>query len=260
MKTRDYTIQSVRHALDILEQFRGNSSELCVMDLSRRLQLPKNKIYKLIATLEHHNYLEQNISTKNYRLGIKNMELGQVAMRRMRRLGDSRSVMEALVRECNETLCVSILKGSHAVNMDAVVGDNHLRAIPPIGISIPAHCTAAGKVLIAGLTEEQRLHYVSSCLFKRYTTATITNPKLFLRHLEEVDRQGYALELEEQEVGVKSVSAPIRDYTSRTIGAITVYGPSTRFPDDRMEKELIPLVLKGAMEISDMLGYRQSEF
>ena len=251
-----YTILSVTHALDVLEQFRGDVGELGVTDLSRRLQLPKNKIFRLLATLEHRNYIEQNSCTGNYRLGLKTIDLGQAMLRQMGCLGNSRAVMEALVRECNETLCLSILKDFQTVNLDVVEGDNPLRVVPHVGVCLPAYCTSAGKVQIAHLAEEMLKRYVADCQFRRYTAATITDPKQLLQHLQQISRQGYALDLEELEEGVNSVAAPVRDYRANIIGAITFFGPSMRFKEERMKEELIPLLLRGATEISARLGYR----
>nr|WP_232278957.1 IclR family transcriptional regulator [Geotalea uraniireducens] len=256
----NYIIRSVCHALDVLEQFHGDDAELGVSDLSRRLQLPKNNVFRLLATLEHRNYVEQNRNTENYRLGLKTMEMGQMVIRQMGHLGNVRPIMEALVKECNETLCLSILKDFQNVNLDVIEGDNPLRFVPRIGEPLPAYCTSAGKVQIAHLAEEKLKLYIADCQFQRYTLATITDPKLLLRHLRQISQQGYAIESEELEDGARSVAAPVRDYTSNIIGAIAFYGPSTRFIEERMEKELIPLVLKGAREISAMLGHSRNGF
>lgn len=253
-----YTIQSVTHALDLLEQFHGDVAELGVSDLSRRMQLPKNKVFRLLATLEHRNYIEQNKSTENYRLGLKTMEMGQMVIRQKRHLDNVRPVMEALVRECNETFCLSIMIDFHSVNVHVIEGTNALRVVPCTGVRLPAYCTSSGKAQMAHLAEDKLKRYLAACRLQRHTPATITDPKLLLKQLQQVCRQGYALELEELEMGVKSVAAPVRDYTLNPIGAIACCGPAMRFTDERMKEELIPLVLEGASEISAMLGYPRS--
>ncbi len=77
------------------------------------------------------------------------------------------------------------------------------------------------------------------------------------KHLVQVAKQGYAIDNEELDVGVKCVGAPIRDYTRRIIGAVSISGPSMRFTDERLEKELIPLVMQASEEISAKLGYHK---
>ena len=79
----EYLIQAVSHALDLLEQFHGETDELGVTELSKRLKLHKNNVFRLLATLESRGYIEQNRVTENYRLGLKTLELGQTFIKQM---------------------------------------------------------------------------------------------------------------------------------------------------------------------------------
>jgi len=255
---KPYTIQSVIHALDLLEQFRGDTAEFSLSDLSRLLHLQKNKVFRLLATLEKRNFIEHNICTESYRLGLKNIEMGQIVVRQRRHLHNIRPVMESLAKECKETLCLSVLQDYHAINVHVVNGINPLRVVQRTGGRVPAYCTSAGKAQIAYFTEDKLNRYLESCQFQSYTPATIIDTKLLLKHLQQINRQGYALDLEELEVGVKSVSAPVRDHTSNAISAITCYFPATQPNDARIEDELIPFIIKGATEISEMLGYSRN--
>ena len=254
-RKNNYTIRSVSNALDLLEQFHGDVAEMGLTDLSRTLKLPKNNVFRLLATLQNRHYVEQNTTSEKYRLGFKTVELGQRVVRQLGRLNSSRAVMEELVRECNETVCVSILKDSCVVNLDVVECDHPLRVIPRVGVLLPAYCTAAGKSQLAHFAEETLKKYVSDCHLQPYTPYTITSRRELKAQLEQIARQGYAMEREELDIGVRSVAAPIRDYTSRIVGAVTLLGPSQRFDDQRMKETFVPLALKGAAEISGKLGY-----
>src|SRR5512136_3076117 len=170
----DYLIQSVSHALDLLEQFREDVDELGVTDLSKRLNLHKNNVFRLLATLESRNYIEQNRVTENYRLGLKTLELGQTYIRQMGLLRQSRPILERLVKECNETTYVAILKESHIVYLDVVETDLTVRVVPRVGARLPAYCTAAGKVQIAYMTDEELENYLPTKELKRFTPSTIT--------------------------------------------------------------------------------------
>jgi IclR family transcriptional regulator, KDG regulon repressor len=253
----DYLIQSVSHALDLLEQFRDEVYELGVTELSKRLQLHKNNVFRLLATLESRGYIEQNKVTENYRLGLRTLELGQTFVRQMGILRQSRPVLEALVRECNETSYVAILKDFHIVYLDVVETDLTVRVVPRVGSRLPAYCTAAGKVQIAHLSDEELELYLPPKELKPFTPNTITDRDALKRHLAKVNEQGYAIDDEELDIGVRCVSAPIRDYTRRIVGAISISGPSMRLATERIEKELIPMALKAAEEISLKLGYHK---
>ena len=253
----EYIIQAVSHALDLLEQFHGEVDELGVTELSKRLKLHKNNVFRLLATLESRNYIEQNKVTENYRLGLKTLELGQTFIKQMGLLRQSRPVLESLVKECNETTYVAILKDFHIVYLDVVETDLTVRVVPRVGARLPAYCTAAGKVQIAYMTDEELENYLPTKEMKRYTPKTITDRDELKKHLKLISKQGYAIDNEELDPGVRCVGAPIRDYTRRIIGAVSISGPSMRFTDERLEKELIPLVVHAAEEISSKLGYHK---
>lgn len=253
----EYIIQAVDHALDLLEQFQGDVDELGVTELSKRLKLHKNNVFRLLATLESRNYIEQNRVTENYRLGLKTLELGQTFIKQMGLLRQSRPVLESLVRECNETTYVAILKESHIVYLDVVETDLTVRVVPRVGSRLPAYCTAAGKIQLAYMTDEELDHYLPNRELKGYTSNTITDRDEFKSHLRKIAELGYAIDNEELDVGVCCVAAPIRDYTRRIIGAVSISGPSMRFSMERMENELIPLVQKAGEDISTKLGFHK---
>jgi IclR family KDG regulon transcriptional repressor len=253
----EYIIQAVSHALDLLEQFHDEVDELGVTELSKRLKLHKNNVFRLLATLESRNYIEQNKVTENYRLGLKTLELGQTFIKQMGLLRQSRPVLESLVKECNETTYVAILKECHIVYLDVVETDLTVRVVPRVGARLPAYCTAAGKVQMAYMTDEELEHYLPTKEMKRFTPKTVIDREELKRNLKQIAEQGYAIDDEEMDVGVKCVGAPIRDYTRRIIGAVSISGPSMRFTDERLEKELIPLVMQSGEEISHKLGYHK---
>ncbi len=252
---RNYTVRSVVNALNLLEQFQGDDAEISLSDMSRRLQLCKNNVFRLLATLQSRNYIEQNANSEKYRLGIKTVELGQTVVRQLGRFVEKRSIMESLVKECNETACLSILQDLCTVNLDVVECDHPLRVFPRIGDRLPAYCTASGKSQMAYLAEEVLKKYMKEFQLQQYTPYTITSPERLQNHLRQVAEQGYAIEDQELDLGVKCVAAPIRDYSSRIIGAIAMMGPVQRFDDERIRSTIPPLVVKGAAHISSELGY-----
>jgi len=231
--------------------------ELGVTELSKRLDLHKNNVFRLLATLESRHYIEQNRVTGNYRLGLKTLELGQNFIKQMGLLRQARPVLEQLVRDCNETTYVAILKEFQIVYLDVVETDMTVRVVPRVGAQLPAYCTAAGKVQIANLSDEELAKFIPAKELKRYTPNTVTDREALKKQLKQIVEQDYAIDDEELDLGVRCIGAPIRDYTRRIVGAISISGPSMRLTDERMEKELIPMVKKAAEEISGKLGYHR---
>ena len=254
----EYLIQSVAHALDMLEQFRDDVDELSVNDFRKNLHLHRRNAIKLLATLEYRNYIELNRVTDNYRLGIKTLQLSQSAVKKMKLHSQSMPILKSLTGICNETCYVGILKGTNVVYLDTVESPLPVRIVTKIGTMLPVYCTAAGKVLLASIMERDQKEAIPLPDIRQYTMNTITDTRHLIKQLETITMQGYALEDEEMDLGVRGVAAPIRDYTRRVVGALSISGPVMRFSEERMLNELVPMVKQAAGEISIRIGYDAS--
>lgn len=251
----DYMIQAVSHAFDLLEVFTEETPELGVTELSKKLKLHKNNVFRLLATLEAREYVTQNRATGNYQLGLKTLELRTNLIRQMALLPQARPVLLDVAHSCNETCYVAILKDFRCVYLDTVETTSVVRIVSRVGSRLPAHCTAAGKVQLALLDEHARERFFASRELARFTANTITDPEVLRRHLGDIAVQGFAIDDEELEAGVRGVAAPIRNYEDKVVGALIISGPSSRFGDERIREELAPLAVRGAQEISARLGY-----
>ena len=253
----EYIIQAVSHALDLLEQFHGDVDELGVTELSKRLKLHKNNVFRLLATLESRGYIEQNRATENYRLGLKSLELGQTFIKQMGLLRQAKPILEKLVTECNETSYVAIFKEGYIVYLDVVETDLTVRVVSRVGSRLPAYCTAAGKIHLAFMSDEEIEAVLPPGELKQYSANTLTDRDALKRELRQIAEQGYAIDNEELDSGVRCVAVPIRDYTRRIVGAVSISGPSMRLNDERIQKELVPLILQSGEELSTRLGYHR---
>ncbi|MBI1921261.1 MAG: IclR family transcriptional regulator [Geobacter sp.] len=251
----EYMIQAVSHALDLMEKFSEETPELGITELSKKLKLHKNNVFRLLATLETRGYVEQNRVTGNYHLGLKTLELRKNFIRQMDLLPQARPILLALAHECNETCYVAVMKEFRSVYLDVVETPQVVRIVSRIGSRLPAHCTAAGKVQLAYFSEKELVSFFAKRELTRFTPNTITDQEELRRHLQEIADQGYAIDDEELEAGVRGVAAPIHSYENRVAGALIISGPSMRFTDERIKRELAPLLVRAAGEISTRLGY-----
>jgi DNA-binding IclR family transcriptional regulator len=254
-KKSSYIIQSVTNALDLLEEFRGEETELGVTELSKRLGLHKNNVFRLLATLESRGYMEQNKVTGNYRLGLKVLELGQVFIKHMGLLKMARPILEEIVERCNETAYLGVIRDDRVVYVDVVEATRPVRVISRVGVGLPVYCSAVGKAQVAFESADEIERVLAENPMKRYTEHTLTDRGLFLAQLEEVRQQGYAVDDEEYDEGIRCVGVPVRDYTRRVISGISISGPAYRFTQDRLEAELIPLALEAGRKLSARLGF-----
>jgi DNA-binding IclR family transcriptional regulator len=250
----NYVIQSVSHALDVLEQFRGESEEIGVTELSKRLKLHKNNVFRLLATLESRDYIEQNKVTENYRLGLKCLQLGEAYVRQVGFLDQAKLILRELVKGTQESAFAALRKGMEIVPLDFVEPERIVRVVPFVGATLPLHATAAGKVHLAFESEGEFKETLPETL-KQYTRSTISDRAQLMREVGEVSEKGYAVDLGEYIEDVCCASVPVRDYARSLVGSLSVAGPSYRLTPDKMEKEIIPRVLEGGKELSRRLGF-----
>jgi len=252
----DYIIQSVMHALDILEAFKGSKEDLGVTEISKMLRLHKNNVFRVLATLETRGYIEQNKLTGNYRLGIKTFELGQTFLSQTGLLKQARPVMDDLVKSCNETVYVGVLREDRVVYLDIAETTQSVRVANRVGALLPAHCTAVGKAQLAYLSQDELDRIFTKAKLPAFTKHTLTEKDKLINHLRDVAKKGYSLDLEEFEVDVNCIGVPVMDYTGRVVAGICISGPGCRMAKKMMETELLPQVRAAGAEISKRLGYK----
>lgn len=251
----NYIIQAVSHALDVLEQFSGaDHQELGVTELSKRLKLHKNNVFRLLATLESRGYIEQNKATEDYRLGVRCLQLGQTFLGQVGILRQARSIIETLAHDARETAFVSVLRRKAVVPLDAVEADRPVRIMSYVGETLPLHCTAPGKAHLAFSKDSEGQDSLLNGLAK-FTDKTITDRQALLEEIAKVCADGYSVELGEYLEDVNSVAVPIRDYTHTVVGTVTLTGPSYRLTVERIQKEIAPMLLKAGKELSARLGF-----
>lgn len=250
----NYVIQSVSHALDVIEQFTGETEELGVTDLSKRLKLHKNNVFRLLATLESRGYIEQNKATDNYRLGIRCLQIGQTYVSQMGLLRQAGPIMESLSRKCRETVYVNLARRGAVVPLQSVEADQPVRVVSLLGQALPLHCTAAGKVHLAFESEEEIKSALPDSL-ARHTERTIVKRADLIADLKATAARGWAIESGEFLSDLRSVAVPIRDYTRAVVGSLSITAPEYRLPTDRVEKEVAPAAVAAGRDLSGRLGY-----
>ena len=254
----NYIIQSVAHALDVLEEFRDETEELGVTELSKKLKLHKNNVFRILATLQSRNYIEQNRANDNYRLGIKCLELGQTFIHQRGLLKQARPILQELAETTGETSYISILRGNEVVYLDSVETSSTVRVISRVGLHMPLHSTAAGKALVAyDSDDELRKLFSGAVELPRFTKATRTDVDVFIKEVALVRERGYATDLEEFEEGLRCIGAPVRDYTRKVVGAVSVSGPAHRLSDERIAAVIGPELDRAGKALSARLGFRE---
>lgn len=216
-------VHSVLAALDLLDCF-ARDEELGVTEIARRLGVAKSTAHRLLSTLCARGIAEQVPETGNYRLGLHLYELGQLAQDRVPLRHAALPLLEELRLTTGLTVHLAIADGADVVFLERM---QTLRGIPLLGDRrrrMPAHTTSAGKVLAA--FDPKVAQACVDAGFAQMTPRTIHTAAEWERVLEQVRRIGYAVSADENEAGLASVAAPVRDATGRARAAVSVAGPS----------------------------------
>ncbi len=248
----DTSIQSIQRAVAILRCFTETAPELGVTPLSAQLGLHKSTVSRLLSALKHEGFVEQNPDTGKYRLSVGLVSLAGAALSHMDLRRAAQPHLTCLAALTQETVNISVLEGDGCVNIDGIASPKLIRYVTGLGRRTQLHCTAAGKVLLAHLTPEERVAILPETL-PRFTEKTVTDYDTLESCLAEVRRQGYAITHEELEEGLSSVAAPIHDHTGRVIATVGVSGPSYRMGPGKIEQFVEP-VKETACDISARLG------
>jgi DNA-binding IclR family transcriptional regulator len=169
----------------------------------------------------------------------------------------ARPILADVTRRCRESAFVAIARRDGVVLLEAAEPeDRAVRISPPIGETLPLHCTAIGKAHLAFDAEEQLRSSLPEQL-QRYTDSTIVDRAALLGQLHAVARDGYSVDRGEYLEDVTSVAVPIRDYTRSVVGSLAVAGPAYRIPGERINAELAPLIVEAGRELSHRLGFNE---
>lgn len=250
-------VQSVERVINILEAMGQEGAPITVTDLADKVGLKVSTVHRLLTTLAHRGYVEQNQEDSRYRLGFKVLELANAVLYLSDIRTVSRPYLEELVDRCNETANLAILDNTEVIYIDQVESKNLIivKMFAQVGNRGAVHCTASGKALMAFLPEERIDEIIGQIDMVKYTNETITEPKDLKKELQRIQREGYALDWGEREEHVRCVAAPIFNHESRPIASISVSGPSTRITTYYMKNELVDIVKDVAAKISAKMGY-----
>jgi IclR family KDG regulon transcriptional repressor len=245
-------LSSVSNALTLLDAFTADKPEPTLSELARQIGVHKSSAFRLLSTLEAHGFVEKSPAGHGYRLGWKLLELAGRLLSRYELRELAAPHMEQLAQRSGEIVHLSVLDGGEIVYLEKKGRSQPLTVSTTVGGRSPAHASAMGKVLLAGLSEEQLRRTLSGLSLRRFTPTTITDRKQLRRELAAIRRQGYALDNEETFPGIRCVAAPLRDQGGRVVAALSVTSPTQRM-SARRQAEIRQWVTDTAARISERI-------
>ncbi len=246
-------VQSVDRAVSVLE-ILAERGEAGVSEVAAEIDVHKSTAFRLLGALEARGLVEQAGERGKYRLGFGIVRLAGAVTDRIDITQQSRPICERLAEELGETVNIAVLEETYAINLYQVRGPGAVTAHNWVGQLTPLHATSSGKVLLAQLTAKRRAELLAAAGLKKLTPHTVTSKARLEKDLAEVRTRGYSTTHEEFEIGLNAMAAPIHARGGKVVAAVSASGPGYRFTDERM-RQLAPLLVEGAEEISRRLGY-----
>ena len=258
MKTTkpNYPIKVLDKSLSVLDILLKQGSAMNMTELSKKLGFYSSTIHRILDTLKHWGYVEQDPHTQKYQLGLKVLELGMAKLHQMDLVREATPYLKELVNQCNETVHLGVIEEGEVLYLAKEESSQTIRMCSYVGKRAPLHCTALGKVLLAYLPEEERKKILEQKGLLRFTEKTITDKKELEKELNKIKKQGFALDREENEKDVRCIAAPIKNYQGKVIAAISISGPVYRI-DINKQNHLKEALIRTSKKVSKRLGYNE---
>lgn len=246
-------IRSVERALEILLYLNRQDGPVGLSQISKDLDIYKSTVFRTLQTLESQHFVEQHQETGKYGLGVIFIAMAS----KITKYDLYRPFAVKLHQEFGEAVNVSVLDISSTNVYKSVIivkedsKTNILSVSPTLGSVMDCYCSSVGKCLLAftpGVSERQLKNYT----FSRFTPNTITDVPTLLQELNTVRAQGYALDNEEQEIGLTCVGVPILDKAGAAVAALSISGPTQRLQNHDVA-QIVEQLKRTSAEISMIL-------
>jgi DNA-binding IclR family transcriptional regulator len=228
-----YPIAAVDNALHVLQLIKEQRM-VRISDVSRALGIARSSAHRLLAMLAYREYVRQDPQTKAYGPGPALIELGMTVVRNMDIRRAARPYMERLSRETGETITLMLLDHARILFVDCVEGPQSVRVGSRTGLTMPAHCTSAGKAMLAALASERLRELYPDDLLEAMTDRSIATFDDLEAELAQIRRAGYATNFEESEADIAAVGVAIIGSVGEPSAGLSAAAPASRLDRGRV--------------------------
>jgi IclR family pca regulon transcriptional regulator len=253
---KDYHSSTIQRALNILNLFKDHPS-MSFSEIRKTLGFHKATLYRVISTLHDNGYLKKDES-RRYELGLNVFILGNQILKESPLINVSTPFMNELSQDLGLTGLLGVLNGTNVVIIQKTDPNRLIKMVCHVGGSIPAHCTAQGKVLLAYSSKETTQKVIDVHGLQRYTPHTICTTEAFLAELEAIRTHGYAVDNGEHEKNVRCIGVPILDKIGRIEAALSVTGTIIDLPDGETITKTANILIEVRDRIRKELGYLET--
>lgn len=246
------TVQALDRGLLLLQDL-ALAGGTTLTDLGLRLGMPPSSAHRILATLQKHGFVEFDDVSQEWSIGIESFRVGNAYLTRTNVVDAARPVMRRLMEETGETANLAIANDGDVVFVSQVESHNAIRAFFRPGTRGHMHASGIGKALLAEYPKRDVEKILQKKGLPRFTAKTLTVPERLFANLEETHKRGYSFDDDERYDGMRCVAAAIYNVYGEAIAGISVSGPDTRFPDNKIA-ELGLKVRRAADEVTALIG------
>ena len=249
------SVRSVSRSIDILEELANNPRGIGLLELSKRIGLHKSTTFRLLSVLAERGYVQKSERGQGFSLGLHLVELSNCYINSLDLKIEARPCMYELTEATRHTVFLALLHDKEVAYIDKTETFTSLRRFAIIGTRVPVHCTSLGKALLMEKSAAEIELFFKDYEFRAVTPKSLTSFDALLENLAEARANGYTLDDEEHERGVRCVGHPIYDYAGKVIAAMSVSGLADVFTREKVP-EIGLKVRTTALEISRRMGYQ----
>lgn len=250
-----YRVQVLDRTIGVLQAVADSETDLPAADIARQLRLHKSTVHRLLVVLESYRLIKKGPEGA-YGLGTRLIELGECAIARLKLSEYAEPHLRALAEQTGEGAHVTILNGTELLSIAHVEGRWALHSLTRTGQRTQIYCTAAGKAVLAFLSDDACDDLLARMPLKRNTRRTVVKPPAIKMELMRVRDVGYAVDDEEFEEGLRCVSAPIFDHRGHVVASLSMAAPVFRLRKERVP-QVARLVVEAAQGLSNDLGHQR---
>lgn len=252
MRPGDAYVQSFARGLEVIRSFSASTPRQTLSEVAARTGLTRAGARRILLTLQTLGYVESD--GRLFALTPRILDLGFAYLSSMPMWNVAEPVMEDLVEQVKESCSAGVLEGTDIVYVLRVSTRKIMRNALGVGSRLPAYCTSLGRMLLAGLPDEEVIALLQASTLEARTRYTLTEVDALLAKVQQARRQGWCLVNQELEEGLVSIAAPVLNRAGRTIAALNISGQVNRTPPRQVQETMLPALRAAAAEVSRRLG------
>jgi IclR family transcriptional regulator, pca regulon regulatory protein len=252
LRPGDAYVQSFARGLEVIRSFSAAAPRQTLSEVAARTGLTRAGARRILLTLQTLGYVASD--GKLFALTPRILDLGFAYLSSMPMWNVAEPIMEALVEQVKESCSAGVLEGTDIVYVLRVSTRKIMRNSLGVGSRLPAWCTSLGRMLMAGLSDEEVIALLRASDIEERTRHTLTDIDAILAKVQQARRQGWCMVNQELEEGLLSIAAPVVNRAGRTIAALNISGQVNRTPPRQMQETMLPALRAAAQEVSRRLA------